>query len=447
MVLPSSNKRRYVVIVNVCRWLLALVLMLSGFLKAVDPVGAAHKLQEYATAFSIDGVSGAWLLAAAVAQAAVEFLIGLYLFLGVYRRTVSFLALVAMSLFVPFSLYVWVSGAVSDCGCFGESIAMSNGVTFAKNVVLLFLAIVAFAKRSLFVRNLSQKTRWVLVLFSWVYIFAMQSVALHHLPLIDSGSYAVGSNLRSKVEFVPDEYEYKAVYYNKETGNAEPFIVDADTVMGSEWVQDGYTDVLVAPGTEPEIGNFSILDWDNDIEFADELLADTGYVCIVVIEDVETASVTHIDKVNDLYDYCMENGMRFCAVSSSYGAEVLQWTKRTGAEYPVYWADGAMLRSMIRPNPGLVLLKDGVIVGKWAAADIPAVEDLEKAPGLMPGIEDISYGDMRHWPLWVLVLLGVIFFLPLLDVTLVGIGNARRKRLDKKKDAAQAVDEKTSDLN
>ena len=104
MVLPSSNKRRYVVIVNVCRWLLALVLMLSGFLKAVDPVGAAHKLQEYATAFSIDGVSGAWLLAAAVVQAAVEFLIGLYLFLGVYRRTVSFLALVAMSLFVPFSL-------------------------------------------------------------------------------------------------------------------------------------------------------------------------------------------------------------------------------------------------------------------------------------------------------------------------------------------------------
>ena len=443
MVLPSSNKRRYVVIVNVCRWLLALVLMLSGFMKAVDPVGAAHKLQEYATAFFIDGVSGAWLLAAAVAQAAVEFLIGLYLFLGVYRRTVSFLALVAMSLFVPFSLYVWVSGAVSDCGCFGESIAMSNGVTFAKNVVLLLLAIVAFAKRSLFVRNLSQKTRWVLVLFSWVYIFGMQAMAIMHLPLIDFGPYKVGKDLRAMVEYSPGEYEYVSVYRK----DGEDAVFPSDTIPGDGWEFVRAESKLVKPGTEPEISNFSIVDWEYDIEMADELLADTGYVCIVVIEDVETASVTHIDKVNDLYDYCMENGMRFCAVSSSYGAEVLQWTKRTGAEYPVYWADGAMLRSMIRPNPGLLLLKDGVVVGKWAAADIPAVEDLEKTPGLMPGIEDISYGDMRHWPLWVLVLLGVIFFLPLLDVTFLGIGNARRKRLDKKKDAAQAVDEKTSDLN
>lgn len=443
MVLPSSNKRRYVVIVNVCRWLLALVLMLSGFLKAVDPVGAAHKLQEYATAFSIDGVSGAWLLAAAVAQAAVEFLIGLYLFLGVYRRTVSFLALVAMSLFVPFSLYVWVSGAVSDCGCFGESIAMSNGVTFAKNVVLLFLAIVAFAKRSLFVRNLSQKTRWVLVLFSWVYIFGMQAMAIMHLPLIDFGPYKVGKDLRAMVEYSPGEYEYVSVYRK----DGEDAVFPSDTIPGDGWEFVRAESKLVKPGTEPEISNFSIVDWEYDIEMADELLADTGYVCIVPIENIGTAAMTHIDKINDLYDYCAANNIRFCAVSPSDEDGVLLWVKRTGAEYPVYWADGAMLRSMIRPNPGLVLLKDGVIVGKWAAADIPAVEDLEKAPGLMPGIEDISYGDMRHWPLWVLVLLGVIFFLPLLDVTLVGIGNARRKRLDKKKDAAQAVDEKTSDLN
>ena len=433
MVLPSSNRRRYVVIVNVCRWLLALVLMLSGFLKAVDPVGAAHKLQEYASAFSFVGVSDAWLLAAAVAQAAVEFLVGLYLFMGVYRRTVSFLALVLMLLFVPFSLYIWVSGAVSDCGCFGESIAMSNGVTFAKNVVLLFLAIVAFAKRSLYVRNLSRNTRWVLVLFSWMYIFGMQAMAIKHLPLVDFGPYKVGNDLRGMVEYSPGEYEFVSVYHK----DGEDSLFPSDTIPGDGWEFVRTESRLVKPGTEPEISNFSIVDWEYDMEMADELLADTGYVCIVPVENIGTAAMTHIDKINDLYDYCDANGIRFCAVSSSDEDGVFLWVKRTGAEYPIYWADGVMLRSMMHSNPGLLLLKDGVIVGKWAAADIPAVEELENAPTLMPGIEDVSYADMKHWPLWVIVLLGVIFLLPLLDVTLVGIGNAKRRRLDKK----------TSDLN
>ena len=221
MVSQNRNKRSFVVFVNVCRCLLALVLMLSGFLKAVDPVGGVYKLQEYASAFSLTGMSDGWLTAFALVQAAAEFLVGLYLFMGVYRAFIPLMALFAMLLFTPFTLYVWVSGVVSDCGCFGESVVMSNAMTFFKNVLLLLLAIVAFAGRRAFVRCLSSNTRWVLVLFSLVYIFAMQGIALHHLPLIDSGSYAVGSNLRSKVEFVPDEYEYKAVYYNKETDNAD----------------------------------------------------------------------------------------------------------------------------------------------------------------------------------------------------------------------------------
>ena len=322
MVLPNRNRRGLIVFVNVCRWLLALVLMLSGFLKAVDPVGGVYKLQEYVYALSLPVMSDDLLLAAALAQAAAEFLLGLYLFVGVYRTLVPFAALFMMLLFTPFSLFLWLTDVVSDCGCFGESIVMSNGATFVKNVVLLIFAVASFFGRSLFVGNLSRNTRWILVLFSWVYIFGLQAMCLSHLPLIDFGPYAVGSNLRSKVEFVPDVYEEMAICHK--VGEEESFFVPADSVMGSGWELDGYTEVLVTPGTEPEIGNFSILDWDSDIEFADELLADTGHVCIVVIEDVETASVTHVDKINDLYDHCMENGIRFCAVSSSHGAPVLQ---------------------------------------------------------------------------------------------------------------------------
>jgi hypothetical protein len=269
----------------------------------------------------------------------------------------------------------------------------------------------------------------------------MQSVALHHLPLIDSGSYAVGSNLRSKVEFVPDEYEYKAVYYNKETDNAEPFIVDADTVMGSEWVLDGYTEVLVAPGTEPEINNFSIVDWEYDVELSDALVADTGYVCIVPIESVEAAAVTHVDKVNDLYDYCIANGLAFCAVSSSDEDALSLWAKRTGAEYPVYWADAGMLRAMLHANPGLVLLKDGVVVGKWAAADIPVVHGAEDTTVQFPEAAVPVYADVRCWPFWVILLWGVLVVLSLIDVLLVQIVRKERGNSSPKKTADKTIDD------
>ena len=439
MVLPSRNKRGFVVFVNVCRWLLALVLMLSGFLKAVDPVAGVYKLQEYISAFSLTGISGGWLSAFAVAQAAVEFLVGLYLLVGIYRGFVSFMALLMMLLFTPFTLYLWVSGVVTDCGCFGESLLMSNAMTFVKNVVLLFLSFVAFAGRRAFVRCISSNMRWAMVLFSLVYILGMQGVAMHHLPLLDSGSYTVGTDLRSKVECVPAEYESMAIY--RKVGEEDVFFVPADTVMGNEWEFGGYTEVLVTAGTEPEIGNFSIVDWEYDVEMADILLADTGYVCIVPIESVEVASVTHVDKVNDLYDYCIANGMAFCAVSSSDEDALSLWAKHTGAEYPVYWADAAMLRSMVHANPALVLLKDGVVVGKWAASDIPAVQGVE-GTDVFSSVDGLPvYADYRIWPFWVIVLAAAVVLLSLIDAFLVQIARGERGEVVAKETAVEAKDD------
>lgn len=439
MVLPSSNKRKFIILVNVCRLLLALALMLSGFLKAVDPVGGVYKLQEYAAAFSFHGISDAWLLTASIAQAAVEFLIGLYLLMGVYRCVVPLMALVAMSLFTPFSLYLWISGVVTDCGCFGESIMMSNGVTFAKNVVLLLLAIVVFVKRNLFVAKLDSRVRWVLVLFSFVYIFSLQTVAVNHLPLIDAGDFVPGNNLRSMVEYIPGDYRYMSVYRKDSTEVTLP----ADTIPGEEWELVKTYSELVTPGTEPLIGNFSIVDWEYDMDIADELLADTGNVYLVVIEDVEMASVTHIDKINDLYDYCLGCNQRFCAVSASGEDALALWAKRTGAEYPIYWADKALLRSMIHANPGVVVLNDGVVVCKWTIADMPSVEVIENSSIQVDG-GVFPYGAVKNWPLWVFVLFGVVSLLSLFSAVVARAAGSKEER--KAPDGEKSENE-SSDIN
>ena len=437
MELPSKNKRQFVVLVNVCRLLLALALMLSGFLKAVDPMGGVYKLQEYATAFSFHGISDAWLQAASMAQAAVEFLIGLYLLMGVYRCVVPLMALVLMSLFTPFSLYLWVSDMVTDCGCFGESIIMSNGATFAKNVVLLLLALLVFVKRSLFIGKLDSKVRWVLALFSLVYIFALQTVAVNHLPLIDAGDYVIGNNIRSMVEYTPGDYRYMSVYRKDSTEIALP----VDSVPGEDWEFVKTYSELQNPGAEPLIGNFSFVDWEYDMDVADELLADTGFVYIVVVEDVETASVTHIDKINDLYDYCLAGDLRFCAVSSSDEDALAMWAKRTGAEYAVCWADRVLLRSMVHANPGVVVLKNGVVVGKWAIADMPSVEKLEVAPAQVRS-DVLSCVAVEGWPFWVLVLVAAVFLLSVL-----GAIAARAARLKEKKQTLAHQTPSPNDVN
>lgn len=428
MGLPNKNKKRRVsiAIVNVCRLLLAVVLLLSGLLKAVDPIGATYKLQEYVSILSIDSVPDSLLLHLAMLQAAVEFLLGLYLLVGIYRALVSGLTLFVMLFFTPLSLYLWLNGTIDDCGCFGESISISNKATFLKNVVLLAFALVVFFGRSRFVCVFSRKTRWVFVLFSAAYIFFLQATSISHLPVVDFSPYAKGKNLRGMVEYVPDEYTYVSVYQNEGVEIA----LSEDTVPSTDWTFVETRPVLVKSGHVPEINDFSILDWEYDIEMADVLLADTGYVCFVAIERMEDASVTHVDKLNDLYDHCQANHIRFCAATSSGDDEIALWRKRTGAEYPVYWADEAMLRTAIRSNPGLVLLKNGVIVGKWNVADIPDIEELESSPTLMPDGVWQSYQKMEGWPFWIVILSGITFFLALFDVVVLAVAIlvGRKKR-------------------
>ena len=421
MALLNKDKKSIKSLVNICRLLLAVVMMLSGFLKAADPIGSMYKLGEYAEIFSVGGISDTWLLAFAIAQSAFEFLLGLYLFVGIYRRVIPWLMLISMSVFVPLSLYLWINGSISDCGCFGEAVAISNRATFIKNIVLLALAVVVFCGRRFFVRRISQKTRWLFVLLSLVYVFAMQAVSIWHLPLIDTGTYATGENIRAKVSYIPDEYEYLNIYQRGD----EEMVLGADSIPGDDWERVGARPVLVKQGTEPEIANFSVVDWEYDIEIADSLLADTGYVCFIAIEKVEEASLTHVDKINDLYDHCSANGIRFCAATASGDDEILLWRKRTGAEYPLYFADTLLLRSMIRSNPGLLLLKDGVVVGKWNVSDIPDIEELEASPTLMPDSVAVPHGKAENWLFWVVLLVVGMAVMFALDMFMMYF--ARRK--------------------
>ena len=154
-------------------------------------------------------------------------------------------------------------------------------------------------------------------------------------------------------------------------------------------------------------------------------------MCLVSIERVESASVARVDKINDLYDHCVANGVPFYAVSASSEDDIRLWSKRTGAEYPVYWADAALLRSMVRSNPGLLLFKDGVVVGKWNAADIPDMELLEASLTGMPDGVKGPWARLQMWQSWVALLVVAFSFILLLDAVLSSIALVRLARASK----------------
>ena len=164
-----------------------------------------------------------------------------------------------------------------------------------------------------------------------------------------------------------------------------------------------------------EVGRYVVED------VAEDILADTAFVCILVAEFLEDASVGRVDKINDLYDYCLEHGISFVAATSSGEEDIELWRKRTGAEYPVYWADNLLLRSMTRANPGVLLLDNGVIVGKWNVAVMPEAEQMMSSMSHRK-VKDEMFG-MDGKLFWTL-----LFVLPLVVIVLIDLATGRKKR-------------------
>lgn len=405
--------------VNISRLLLSLVLLFSGFVKAVDPVGLSYKLQEYFVAFGVGDIGDGWFLLGALLLSAAEFAVGVLLLMGVYNRGVTLLTFLFFLFFTPLTLVLAVWNPVHDCGCFGDAYKLSNWATFAKNVVLLLLATVVCIKYKLFVWRISLHNRWMVALFAVCYITLLEAVSLSFLPVIDFRPFAIGSDLRVAVEDVPSEY--KVIYRFEKNGEVKEF--DDNNYPDSTWNYLGSRNEIIKAGHPSMIPDFAFMDMDTDYDYAQDILADSGYVCLLVINRIETADESRVDKINDTYYFCVEQGVKFYAATSSEPESVELWRKRTGAEYPILWADEIMLKTILRSNPGLLLIKDGVVAGKWNVTDLPTVEEMYGSPTMMPDKVRGIYDYTRNIKIWLL-----LFVVPILLITLIDRLTAGRRK-------------------
>ena len=422
------KNRTLLLLTNLCRLLLAAVFIVSGFVKAVDPKGLLYKLQEYAAVFAPElSIDDTWLLLLALIISAGEFVLGVMLLMGTCRRFSAIAVLAIMLLFTPWTLVLALWNPVQDCGCFGDAFRLSNWATFIKNAVLLFMAAFLWVKRSRIVRFISTRGSWLVTLFALLYIGSVQYNGLMHLPVMDFRPFAIGDDLNEGVRDVPAEF--KLIFRYEKDG--EILELESEGAPDSTWNYLGTRSDMISEGIPPKIDNFFITSMERGDDIGEQLLADTNYVCLLVIADVMSADESRADKMNDVYDYCEENNIKFYALTSSLDEEVELWRKYTGAEYPFYSADNLLLKTMIRSNPGLLVIKSGKVVAKWNVKDIPelyadeAVDDSIVGYGdFYPLLKKVSGGSniksLFHWTF--------MLFTPLLLIFLVDVALRRSEK-------------------
>lgn len=357
---------------NACRFLLAVVFIFSGFVKAVDPLGSFYKIQDYLIAFGMSSWVPFYVsLLFAIILSAVEFSVGVFLFLGIRRKFATTLALLLMAVMTPLTLYLALADPVSDCGCFGDAWVLTNWQTFGKNIVLLIAAISVFKGGRQIIRFITSKMAWMVSMYTFLFVFALSFYCLDNLPVLDFRPYKIGNNIKEGMEIPegakPSVFESRFVL--EKDGKRQEFTLD--NYPDSTWTFIETRTVLKEKGYEPSIHDFSIVNNETGEDLTDSILSDKGYTFLLIAHRIEAADDSNIDLINEIYDYSVEHGYGFYALTSSSEEQIEQWRDKTGAEYPFCQMDDITLKTIIRSNPGLMLIKEGTILNKWSDNQLP----------------------------------------------------------------------------
>lgn len=371
--------------------MLAALFIFSGFVKAVDPLGSFYKIQDYLTAFGIISWFPAYLpLLFAIVLSSAEFCVGVFLFFGVRRKIASTLALLLMGVMTPLTLYLALANPVSDCGCFGDAWVLTNWQTFGKNIVLLVAAITVFRDRKLMFRFVTLKIEWMVSLYTLLFVFALSFYCLEYLPVLDFRPYKIGTNIKAGME-IPEGAKssvFESRFVLEKDGRRQEFTLD--NYPDSTWTFVETRTVLKEKGYEPPIHDFSMISLGTGEDITDSVLSDKGYAFLLVAHRIEEADDSNIDLINEIYDYSAEHGYGFYALTSSPDEEIGMWRERTGAEYPFCQMDDITLKTIIRSNPGLLLIKDGTILNKWSDNQLPDEYVLNDS------LDKLELGQQKH---------------------------------------------------
>ena len=402
---------------TICRFVLALVFVFSGFVKAVDPLGTLYKIQDYVDALGWTDIVPDFLITmASLGIGVLEFCLGIYLFFGIRRIIAPYTVAIVMLLMTPFTFWIALYSPVSDCGCFGDAVVLGNWETFWKNVVLLSMALVVLKWRKCLFPLVTTRLDWMVSIYGFLYIFILEIYCYINLPIFDFRPYYVGADIVKGMNIPEGEKptEYETLFVLRKDGKEKEFTLD--NYPDSTWTFVDSRTVVKNTGYEPPIQNFSILRLEDGEDITEQVLNDDDYTFLLVSHQLRMADDGAIDLINELYDYSLEYHYNFYCLTSSSEDDISAWKENTGAEYPFCLMDNITLKTMVRSNPGLILLKKGVVIQKWSIGNIPDEYELTGPLDTLPMV----INDEKSLVYKIILVLSWFVF-PLLFICMVDI--------------------------
>lgn len=359
------------VIVNIARWAVGLLFIVSGIIKVNDPIGTSIKMQEYFEVFSTD-IAGffhvfvPYSLALGVFLSVLEVVLGIAVLINYRMPLTTYTLLIIIVFFTFLTFYSAYFNKVTDCGCFGDAIKLTPWESFSKDVVLIVLIGVLFFYRKKFEPMFGFNTGTTIVVSAFALNTFLAIYAINHLPFIDFRAYKVGANLQKSME-PSEELRYQYIM----TKDGEEYKFDQYPSEGDYEYKDM---VLLNPEAAPKITDYNI--WNDEGDFTEKSFE--GFKLIIVTYDVQKSDVKSFETINKLVAG-LNNGVIEPVVFTATGAEAFEnFRHEVQLAVPYYFADATVLKTIIRSNPGLLLLDNGVVKGKWHYNDIPDAKEVLK---------------------------------------------------------------------
>ena len=369
-----------------CRIGVGLLFIFSGLIKINDPLGFSYKLEEYFEVFHIGFLSGV-AVGIAILLCSLEIILGFALLIGVRAKQVALGLLLLITFFAFLTFYSAFFKVVQTCGCFGDAIPLTPWQSFSKDLVLLLLIIVLFVNKEKITSLFKAKLGDQLLIGSAVVAFLMGFYTYNFLPVIDFLPYKIGANILEEMKTPPgakpDEYEITYHLKNKKTG-ATKVMTNTDYLKSNIWKDNNWQVIgepesrLVKSGFTPKIRDLSIQDAQGN-DYTKELLSNPFYNLVIVAYDLGHTDDEAINRLNALAINLTENyNIRTVLITSNSAKDAEAFSKQHHLVSEIFYADEVPLKTIVRANPGILLLKNGVVINKWHYHSIPKYDVLIK---------------------------------------------------------------------
>ncbi len=366
----KTLKRTLIVIFRI---VVGILFILSGLVKANDPLGLSYKMDEFFHVLHLNFLVPAALVFA-VLMIAFEIIAGFALLVGFKMRIFGTLLLILMILFLFLTGFAYLSGKITECGCFGDCLPISAGASFWKDVILFILVFFLYRHRRSIRPFLGGFFTWLIMIAVVVLSFGLQRYVLKHLPIVDCLPYKVGNNISSLMQIppgaIPDKYETVFIY--EKDGKEQEFPEDQIPWKDTTWHYVDRKDKLVQKGNaEPVIKDFVISDFEGN-DSTQYILDRKGYTFLFMVKQTAEAGKGWKKKMEHLEADCERFGVGLYGITSSSKNLVAAFKQKNHLHFPFLQMDGTAIKTAARSNPCLILLKQGVIEGKWSYQDMPS---------------------------------------------------------------------------